>query len=121
MMALRCWPYSSAMVTPRRLSCWRLAQELCPSIPTFSHDLGLHLTDSSLILAIEHNHPVRPGDDGRVGDADEEAALHHARDQLQSLVQRLRLGDAAERAVEDEVAAVGDERLAVRPHAQRDL
>ena len=52
------------------------------------------------------------------GPADEQAALDHPDDAADALLQPRRVGDRAEAAVEDAVAAVGDEGLARRRQPQ---
>src|SRR5262245_21354957 len=76
---------------------------------------------SDTVVRADEADALGPGDDGEVSDADEHAVLHHAGDQLQRLVEVLGLVDAAEVAIEDVFAAVGDERLAVAAGAQLDL
>ena len=51
------------------------------------------------------------GNEHRTGAADEEPALNHADDAADALLQPCRIGDRAEAAVEDVVAAVGEVRL----------
>ena len=68
-------------------------------------------------IAVDDGDAFGAGDDGGVGDAEEEAVLDYARHPLQGLVERLGVVDAGERAVEQHVAAVGRERLAVRVRA----
>src|SRR5690606_597117 len=58
------------------------------------------------ILRRQHLHTVRAGDDGGVGEAEEEAVLDDTRDPLQRLVERVGVLDAAEGAIEDVVAAI---------------
>src|SRR5258708_13466536 len=72
-------------------------------------------------VALDDGHAFGAGDDGRIGDAEEEAVLDHARYALQGLVERLGIVDATERAVEEHVAAVGHEHLAVLLEAHPDL
>ena len=55
----------------------------------------------------------RVGDKDRIGAADEQAAFHHTDDVPDALLQPRRIGDAAEIAIDDAVAAVGDKRLPV--------
>ena len=50
----------------------------------------------------------RVGDEDRVGAADEKPAFHHADDAPDALVQSRRFSDAAEIAIKDAVAAVGE-------------
>ena len=55
------------------------------------------------------------GDEDRIGAADEQAAFDHPDDAPDALLQPRRIGDGAEIAVENAVAAVGDKRLARPP------
>src|SRR6185437_13375704 len=68
--------------------------------------------------AVEAVDAGRVGDEDRIGSADEEAALDDADDAPDAILQSRRIGDRAEAAVEDPVAAVGRERLARRRLAQ---
>ena len=53
------------------------------------------------------------GDEDRIGATDEEAAFDHTDDAPNALLQPRRVGNRIESAIEDAVAAVGDEGLAV--------
>ena len=61
--------------------------------------------------AVEAVDAVRVGDKDRIGAADEQAAFHHTDDVPDALLQPRRIGDAAEIAIENAVAAVGDKGL----------
>jgi hypothetical protein len=60
----------------------------------------------------------RVGDEDRIGAADEEAALYHANDAPDAFFQSRRISDPAEVAIENAIAAVGNEGLASGQHAQ---
>ena len=53
------------------------------------------------------------GDESHFGHADEQPGADHAGDGLQLAIERNRIGDLAELAVGDEIAAVGDVTFAV--------
>ena len=66
--------------------------------------------------AVEAMDALAVGDEHRIGAADEKAALDHADDAADAILEPRRVGDrAGEAAVEDAVAAVGDEQA--RPPA----
>ena len=67
--------------------------------------------------AVEAMDAAGIGDEDRIGPADEEAAFDHPDDAPDALLQPRRIGDRAEAAIEDAVAAVGDEGLARRASA----
>src|SRR5215470_262929 len=60
-------------------------------------------------VAIKRDDPPRSGNDGPIGNAEEQAILHYPRHQLQRLIERLRILDLAEGTVENEMALIGDE------------
>ena len=64
--------------------------------------------------AVEAMDAGRVGHEDRIGAADEQPAFHHADDAPDAFLQSRRIGDAAEIAVENAVAAVGDEGRARR-------
>src|SRR5262249_2197714 len=64
--------------------------------------------------AVETMDTGRIGDEDRIGPADEQAALDHPDDASNALLEPRRIGDGAEAAVENSVAAIGDEGLARR-------
>ncbi len=68
--------------------------------------------------AIEAMDAGRVGHENRIGPTDEEAAFDHPDDAPDALLQPRRIGDGAEAAIENSVAAVGDEGLARRREAQ---
>jgi hypothetical protein len=76
----------------------------------------------ALLLAsgpLDDAHAVRPGDDGRLRKADEKSVLDHARDRGKPVRQQARLGDALEHGVEDEVAAIRDQSMAILGPSQQ--
>src|SRR5262245_50637454 len=72
-------------------------------------------------VAVQHRNTIRSGNDGGVGDAEEQTAFDDPWYQLQRILQRLGIGNLAECAIEDEVAAVGLERPPFRGDSQLDL
>jgi hypothetical protein len=67
--------------------------------------------------AVEPMDAGRIRDEDRIGAADEKPAFHYADDSPDALVQSRRIGDAAEIAIKDAVAAVGHKRFSGR-HAR---
>src|SRR5262245_2637661 len=62
---------------------------------------------------LDHAHAVRPGDDRCVREPNEQTVLHHACNAVESLGERLRIGDAFECGIENPVPSVRDESVAV--------
>ncbi len=72
--------------------------------------------------AVEAMEPLAVRDEHRVGAADEKAALDHPDDASDAVLQPRRVGDGAgEAAVENAIAAVGDEQLTRRRQAWPDI
>src|SRR5947209_14386892 len=63
----------------------------------------------------------RIGNDNGSGKTDEKSVLDDARDRRQRAGERLRVGDGAKGAIEDVVAAIGDESMALPAAAQAHL
>src|SRR3990172_5697890 len=74
-----------------------------------------------VVLGLEDHDAIRPGDNGRIRDAEKQTVLDHAGNEFQRLVQRLGIVDPAKGTVEDVIAAIGDERLPVGPQPEPDL
>ena len=68
--------------------------------------------------AVEAVDTGRVRDEHRIGAADEKTAFDHPDDAPDARLQPRRIGDRTEAAVENAIAAVGDERLACRRQAQ---
>src|ERR1700722_12032393 len=76
--------------------------------PGHAHDHEDRRTATMGACTIEAVDAGRIGNKDRVGAADEKPAFHHADDSADALIQSRRIGDAAEVAVENAVAAVSD-------------
>ena len=71
--------------------------------------------------AVEAVDAVRIGHKNRIGATDKKSAFHHADDSSDALVQSCRIGDAAEIAIKNAIAAVGHKGLDRRQaHARAD-
>ena len=84
--------------------------------PGHAHDHQDRRTAAMGACAVEAVDARCIGHKDRIGAADEKPAFHHADDSPDALLQSRRIGDAAEIAVENAVAAVGDKGRA-RRHA----
>ena len=62
---------------------------------------------------------IGPGDDGQPGKADEQTVFHNPRDARKRMRQSLGVVNPAQRGVDDPVAAIRDESMAVFALAQR--
>jgi len=70
--------------------------------------------------AVEAMHAGGISDEDQIGAADEKAAFDHPDDALNALLQARRISDGTETAVENAVAAVGNEGIACRRQPQPD-
>ncbi len=65
------------------------------------------------LTPLHDTHAVRSGKNGRLRKADEQTMLHDPGNGRKRLRQRLGIANAAERGVDNPVAAIRDERMAV--------
>ena len=87
-----------------------------------AHDHQDRRTAAMGARAVEAMDALPVGDEHRIGAADEKAALDHPDDAADAVLEPRRVGDGAgEAAIENAVAAVGDEQVARRRQARPDL
>ncbi len=107
--------YSSAMPTRAPSS---------DAKPRRADPAGARANDEQIVVVLSHlasgscaaqrSDAASAGHDSQIGEPKEQAVLDHARHALQGKGEHLGLGDAAEGAIEDEIALVGDERRIAR-------